>query len=87
MGCLAALLYDARISLFTALLAGFGRAAAEVGGDADGIDRVPEMLAVQVVVSTGAADFMAEAPRQCGDVRSDESGGSGQKDGHINGLG
>ena len=29
--CLTALLYDARVSLFTALLAGFGRAAAEVG--------------------------------------------------------
>ncbi len=29
--CLTVLLFDARVSLFTALLAGFGRAAAEVG--------------------------------------------------------
>ena len=60
MGCLAALLYDARISLFTALLAGFGRAAAEVGavmivgGNIEGFTRT---MTTTIALETSKGDM------------------------------
>ena len=60
MGCLAALLYDARISLFTALLAGFGRAAAEVGavmivgGNIEGFTRT---MTTAIALETSKGDM------------------------------
>ena len=60
MGCLAALLHDARISLFTALLAGFGRAAAEVGavmivgGNIEGFTRT---MTTAIALETSKGDM------------------------------
>jgi tungstate transport system permease protein len=60
MGCLKALLYDARISLFTALLAGFGRAAAEVGavmivgGNIEGFTRT---MTTAIALETSKGDM------------------------------
>jgi tungstate transport system permease protein len=60
MGCLSALLYDARISLLTALLAGFGRAAAEVGavmivgGNIDGFTRT---MTTAIALETSKGDM------------------------------
>jgi tungstate transport system permease protein len=60
MGCLATLLYDGRVSLFTALLAGFGRAAAEVGavmivgGNIDGFTRT---MTTAIALETSKGDM------------------------------
>ncbi len=60
MGCLMALLHDARISLLTALLAGFGRAAAEVGavmivgGNIDGFTRT---MTTAIALETSKGDM------------------------------
>ena len=56
----ATLLWDARISLFTAILAGFGRAAAEVGavmivgGNIDGVTRV---MTTTIALETSKGDL------------------------------
>ena len=58
--CLTALLYDARVSLFTALLAGFGRAAAEVGavmivgGNIEGFTRT---MTTAIALETSKGDM------------------------------
>ena len=58
--CLSALLYDARVSLFTALLAGFGRAAAEVGavmivgGNIEGFTRT---MTTAIALETSKGDM------------------------------
>jgi tungstate transport system permease protein len=56
----AALLWDTRFSLFTAILAGFGRAAAEVGavmivgGNIDGVTRV---MTTTIALETSKGDL------------------------------
>ena len=60
LGCLATLLYDARISLLTTLLAGFGRAAAEVGavmivgGNIEGFTRT---MTTAIALETSKGDL------------------------------
>jgi len=59
-GCLITLLYDARISLLTTLLAGFGRAAAEVGavmivgGNIEGFTRT---MTTAIALETSKGDL------------------------------
>jgi tungstate transport system permease protein len=60
LGCLLTLLYDARISLLTTLLAGFGRAAAEVGavmivgGNIEGFTRT---MTTAIALETSKGDL------------------------------
>ena len=60
LGCLTTLLYDARISLLTTLLAGFGRAAAEVGavmivgGNIEGFTRT---MTTAIALETSKGDL------------------------------
>ena len=60
LGCLVTLLYDARISLLTTLLAGFGRAAAEVGavmivgGNIEGFTRT---MTTAIALETSKGDL------------------------------